>query len=263
MEPRVFRKAVEADIRQHELIPPGGEVTCLVSGGADSTCLWHVLRELGYRVSAVHVDHGLRGARVGRGRALLPRGARRRGRRRPRRARPRTSCARSATRSRPTGCARRATRPPTRSRPSSTGSSPAARRAGSPWRRADGVVRPAAQPLARRDRGVLPRRGARLPPRLVEPGHEAGPDPRADPAAAAPAPPGRGRQSPPAGRPQDRPAGARPPPRVRRRLGAARPRQRPGRRARVRPGLARALAGRARRRGALGRLAHRVRRAGP
>jgi tRNA(Ile)-lysidine synthetase-like protein len=61
MEPRVFRKAVEADIRRHELIPPGGAVTCLVSGGADSTCLWHVLRELGYKVSALHVDHGLRG----------------------------------------------------------------------------------------------------------------------------------------------------------------------------------------------------------
>jgi tRNA(Ile)-lysidine synthase len=53
---------VEQFIRTHDLIPPGGEVTCLVSGGADSTCLWHVLRELGYRVSAVHVDHGLRGA---------------------------------------------------------------------------------------------------------------------------------------------------------------------------------------------------------
>src|SRR6188474_1417336 len=61
MEPRVFRKAVEADIRRHDLIPPGGEVTCLVSGGADSTCLWHVLRELGYEVSALHVAHGLRG----------------------------------------------------------------------------------------------------------------------------------------------------------------------------------------------------------
>ena len=52
---------VEATIRRHELIPPGGEVTCLVSGGADSTCLWHVLGTLGYRVSAVHVNHGLRG----------------------------------------------------------------------------------------------------------------------------------------------------------------------------------------------------------
>ena len=52
---------VEGFIRGHDLIPPGGDVCCLVSGGADSTCLWHVLRELGYRVSAVHVNHGLRG----------------------------------------------------------------------------------------------------------------------------------------------------------------------------------------------------------
>lgn len=52
---------VEAFVREHALIDPGGSVTCLVSGGADSTCLWHVLRELGYRVSAVHVQHGLRG----------------------------------------------------------------------------------------------------------------------------------------------------------------------------------------------------------
>jgi tRNA(Ile)-lysidine synthase len=53
---------VEAFIRAHDLIPPGGEVTCLVSGGADSTCLWHVLRTLGYGVSALHVNHKLRGA---------------------------------------------------------------------------------------------------------------------------------------------------------------------------------------------------------
>jgi len=37
-------------------------VVCLVSGGADSTCLFHALRELGYAVSALHVDHGFRGA---------------------------------------------------------------------------------------------------------------------------------------------------------------------------------------------------------
>jgi tRNA(Ile)-lysidine synthetase-like protein len=36
-------------------------VLCLVSGGADSTCLFHALSELGYAVSALHVDHGLRG----------------------------------------------------------------------------------------------------------------------------------------------------------------------------------------------------------
>ncbi|MGH3009172.1 MAG: tRNA lysidine(34) synthetase TilS [Gaiellaceae bacterium] len=56
-----LRERVERFIREHELIAPGGEVTCLVSGGADSTCLWHVLGELGYRVSAVHVNHKLRG----------------------------------------------------------------------------------------------------------------------------------------------------------------------------------------------------------
>ena len=53
---------VEGHIRRHELIEPGGDVLCLVSGGADSTCLWSVLRELGYRVQALHVDYGLRGA---------------------------------------------------------------------------------------------------------------------------------------------------------------------------------------------------------
>jgi tRNA(Ile)-lysidine synthase len=53
---------VECFIRAHDLVEPGGAVTCLVSGGADSTCLWHALGALGYRVSAVHVNHGLRGA---------------------------------------------------------------------------------------------------------------------------------------------------------------------------------------------------------
>jgi tRNA(Ile)-lysidine synthase len=58
---RALRARVEEHIREHELLAPGAEVTALVSGGADSTCLWHALGELGYRVSALHVDHGLRG----------------------------------------------------------------------------------------------------------------------------------------------------------------------------------------------------------
>lgn len=57
-----LRDRIEADIRRHELIEPGGEVCCLVSGGADSTCLRHALDALGYRVSALHVNHKLRGA---------------------------------------------------------------------------------------------------------------------------------------------------------------------------------------------------------
>jgi tRNA(Ile)-lysidine synthase len=62
MEPAGIASRVEQLIRRHDLVPPGGAVTCLVSGGADSTCLWHVLSELGYAVSALHVNHGLRGA---------------------------------------------------------------------------------------------------------------------------------------------------------------------------------------------------------
>jgi tRNA(Ile)-lysidine synthase len=61
VETEALRARVEELIRRHDLITPGGDVTCLVSGGADSTCLWHVLTELGYRVSALHVNHGLRG----------------------------------------------------------------------------------------------------------------------------------------------------------------------------------------------------------
>src|SRR5260221_13332750 len=53
---------VEAHVRRNDLIKPGGDVVCFVSGGADSTCLYHVLSQLGYRVSGLHVDHGLASA---------------------------------------------------------------------------------------------------------------------------------------------------------------------------------------------------------
>lgn len=62
MDVEGLRARIEDFIRREELIPPGGEVTCLVSGGADSTCTWHVLRQLGYRVRALHVNYGLRGS---------------------------------------------------------------------------------------------------------------------------------------------------------------------------------------------------------
>jgi tRNA(Ile)-lysidine synthase len=62
MEAAALRARIEEHVRRHELISPGGQVTCLVSGGPDSTCLWHALRALGYEVQALHVDHGLRGA---------------------------------------------------------------------------------------------------------------------------------------------------------------------------------------------------------
>jgi tRNA(Ile)-lysidine synthetase-like protein len=61
MDTAALRARVEAHIRRRDLIDPGGAVICLVSGGADSTCLWHALRALGYDVSALHANHGLRG----------------------------------------------------------------------------------------------------------------------------------------------------------------------------------------------------------
>ena len=61
MDPGQLRTRVDEHIRRHDLIPTGGAILCLVSGGADSTCLWHALRELGYDVSALHVNHELRG----------------------------------------------------------------------------------------------------------------------------------------------------------------------------------------------------------
>ncbi|MGH3091319.1 MAG: ATP-binding protein, partial [Gaiellaceae bacterium] len=61
MDTAALRARIEEHVRRHDLIPPGGDVACLVSGGADSTCLWHALRELGYGVSALHVNHKLRG----------------------------------------------------------------------------------------------------------------------------------------------------------------------------------------------------------
>jgi tRNA(Ile)-lysidine synthase len=61
VEAAEIRDRVERYVRRHGLIEPGGEVCCLVSGGADSTCLWHALGQLGYRVAALHVNHRLRG----------------------------------------------------------------------------------------------------------------------------------------------------------------------------------------------------------
>jgi tRNA(Ile)-lysidine synthase len=61
VESAALRARIEDHVRRQELIPASGEVVCLVSGGPDSTCLWHALGVLGYRVSALHVNHKLRG----------------------------------------------------------------------------------------------------------------------------------------------------------------------------------------------------------
>jgi tRNA(Ile)-lysidine synthase len=53
---------VRATISRYDMLAPGARVIVAVSGGPDSVCLLHVLRELGIRVTGIaHVNHKLRG----------------------------------------------------------------------------------------------------------------------------------------------------------------------------------------------------------
>lgn len=54
-------KKVRSAIEKYNMLVPGEAVTAALSGGADSTALLLVLKELGYKVSAVHINHNLRG----------------------------------------------------------------------------------------------------------------------------------------------------------------------------------------------------------
>jgi tRNA(Ile)-lysidine synthase len=47
-------------VAEHAVLADGEPVVALVSGGADSLCLWGVLRELAHPVEALHVAHRLR-----------------------------------------------------------------------------------------------------------------------------------------------------------------------------------------------------------
>jgi tRNA(Ile)-lysidine synthase len=65
-----MRNAVRVYMRKHGP-PPGGSVHVGVSGGMDSMVLVHMLRELGHKLSILHVDHGLRGAESDGDRAFV------------------------------------------------------------------------------------------------------------------------------------------------------------------------------------------------
>ena len=197
-----LRRRVEEHIRRHELIEPGGDVTALVSGGPDSTCLWHVARRA--RLPGLTPSTSTTGSAV-RSRTRTPRfcrdvlGA---------------EIVEAPPPARPTEDALRELRYSfARDRLRATGHTASdqvetvlyrlvasgATKAIKP-KREDGVVRPAAAALARGDRGLLSRRGARVPQRQLQRRHDARPHPRRDPPASAAPPPGGRAQPAPAGR---------------------------------------------------------------
>ena len=65
-----MREKVRAFMEQYHMVMAGERVLLGLSGGADSVCLFHLLRELqeplGFSLLAVHVNHNLRGAEAGR-----------------------------------------------------------------------------------------------------------------------------------------------------------------------------------------------------
>lgn len=67
-------KALET-IQRHQLLTPGAAVIAAVSGGADSMALLYLLdelrAELSLRLSAAHINHGLRGAEADRDESLV------------------------------------------------------------------------------------------------------------------------------------------------------------------------------------------------
>ena len=69
-----MREKVRAFMEQYHMVTAGERVLLGLSGGADSVCLFHLLRELqeplGFSLLAVHVNHNLRGAEAGRDAAL-------------------------------------------------------------------------------------------------------------------------------------------------------------------------------------------------
>ena len=53
-------------MKQQKMATPGEKIVLGLSGGVDSVCLLHILRELGYELEAVHINHKIRGAEADR-----------------------------------------------------------------------------------------------------------------------------------------------------------------------------------------------------
>ena len=53
-------------MKEHRMAAAGEKIVIGLSGGMDSVCLFHVLKDLGYELAAVHVHHGIRGEEADR-----------------------------------------------------------------------------------------------------------------------------------------------------------------------------------------------------
>ena len=58
-------------IEEQKLCQPGEKIVIGLSGGMDSVCLFHLLKDLGYSLAAVHVHHGIRGEEADRDEAFV------------------------------------------------------------------------------------------------------------------------------------------------------------------------------------------------
>ena len=59
-EMRMLQRTAEY-IKQWKMAEPGDRIVVGLSGGMDSVCLVHLLKDLGYLLEAVHVNHQIRG----------------------------------------------------------------------------------------------------------------------------------------------------------------------------------------------------------
>ncbi len=64
------REKIKGTIKEHNMIEKGDSLLVALSGGADSVCLTHALnalsKEMGFSLSAAHLNHGIRGEEADR-----------------------------------------------------------------------------------------------------------------------------------------------------------------------------------------------------
>ena len=58
-------------MKEQNMALPGEKIILGLSGGMDSVCLFHILKDLGYEFEAVHVHHGIRGEEADRDEAFV------------------------------------------------------------------------------------------------------------------------------------------------------------------------------------------------